>query len=115
MALVSMIAIPLLIIRMPADYFAHRKRHRHWTWTRVALYVLRNVLAFVLFIAGVVMLILPGQGLLTILIAVVISDVPGKYELEKWVLRQRGVLSALNWIRSKANEPPIIKPKKRSE
>src|SRR5690554_526466 len=68
MALASMIIIPWLIVKMPADYFCHHNRKRHWNATRVLFYVLRNALALVLFIAGCMMLILPGQGLLTILI-----------------------------------------------
>ncbi|RUO28733.1 hypothetical protein [Aliidiomarina sanyensis] len=112
MALASMILIPLLIVRMPADYFAHRRRHRHWTVTRILVYVFRNIIALLLFLAGAVMLILPGQGLLTILIAVVVSDVPGKYQLEKWVLRQKGVLKAMNWIRKRYEQVPIVPPQK---
>ncbi|WP_194756547.1 hypothetical protein [Aliidiomarina indica] len=115
MALASMIAIPLLVVRMPADYFTAKKRPRRWTGPRIVLYVVRNVIAVVLLVAGIAMLILPGQGLLTILIAIITSDVPGKYDVERWIVRQRGVLRALNWIRSRYKKPQLEKPLERSE
>lgn len=115
MALASMIAIPLLVVRMPADYFTAKKRPRRWTGPRIVLYVVRNVIAVVLLVAGIAMLILPGQGLLTILIAIITSDVPGKYDFERWIVRQRGVLRALNWIRSRYKKPQLEKPLERSE
>jgi len=107
MALASMVIIPVLIVKMPADYFTYQKRLRSWTLGRVALYVFRNALALVFLVAGLIMLILPGQGLLTILIAVAISDVPGKYRLELFILNQPRVLRAMNWIRKRYNRQPL--------
>lgn len=107
MALASMVIIPVLIVKMPADYFSYQKRHRSWTTTRLIFYVFRNALALVLFIAGSIMLILPGQGLLTILVAVAVSDVPGKYKLELYILNQPRVLRAMNWIRKRYGKKPL--------
>ncbi|WP_241972527.1 hypothetical protein [Aliidiomarina haloalkalitolerans] len=112
MALASMIIIPWLIVKMPADYFCHHHRERHWNATRVLFYVVRNAFALVLFIAGFIMLILPGQGLLTILIAIIVSDVPGKYLVERWLLAQKSVYRSMNWIRRHYNKEPLKKPSK---
>ena len=57
--------------------------------------------------AGIAMLLLPGQGVLTILIGIMLLDFPGKRSLEFWIIRQRGVLKAANWIRRKSNHPPL--------
>lgn len=110
LALVSLVLVPVLIIYMPADYFlaAHRMRRRGYTarWLLAA----RNALAFVLLIAGLLMLVLPGQGLLTILAALILSDVPGKYRLERWLVLQPGILRMINWVRRKYKKAPVKAP-----
>ncbi|WP_241973792.1 hypothetical protein [Aliidiomarina iranensis] len=110
MVLASMLIIPFLIVKMPADYFVNKRRPRTWSIPRIVLYILRNFVAFILFIAGVLMLVLPGQGLLTLIVAVVVSDFPGKFRLERWLLKQRGVLRSINWIRKRYDKPKIHVP-----
>ena len=56
------------------------------------------------------MLVLPGQGLLTILIGIGISDFPGKYKLERRLVSVPGILGAINWIRGKARVEPLRPP-----
>ena len=110
MMLASMIFIPLLIVKMPANYFVADRRIRHWTFSRVTFYVLRNLLALLLLVAGLIMLVLPGQGLLTIIIAVMVSDVRGKYRFERFLVRQQGVIRSMNWIRKQYQKEPIQRP-----
>lgn len=110
LALISLVLVPVLIIYMPADYFlaAHRMRRRGYTAHGLTL--ARNILAFVLLIAGVLMLVLPGQGLLTIFVALLMSDMPGKYRLERWLVLKPGVLRTINWVRRKYNKTPVKAP-----
>ncbi len=108
--LISIVVLPILVIRMPSHYFVGKRRFRKWTLPRKLFYVLRNSIAFLLFLAGVAMLILPGQGLLTILMAIMVSDLPGKYKAERWLVCKPGVLRSLNWIRSRYHRPPLKKP-----
>ena len=111
LALVSLLALPVLVVLMPRDYFvAPRRPERHRGAVLWALRGLRNALALVLIAAGVLMLVLPGQGLLTLLIGIMVSTFPGKYRLERWLVRQRGVFSALNWIRERAGRDPMYYP-----
>lgn len=110
MFFLTLIFIPLVIVRMPSSYFVAKRRPRQWTTARLMFYVIRNLIALLLFTAGVAMLVLPGQGLLTMLLAVAVSDMPGKYRLERWMLKQRGVLRSINWIRSRYNRPPVKAP-----
>jgi hypothetical protein len=56
------------------------------------------------------MLILPGQGILTVLIAIALMDFPGKYRLEKSMVRREPVFKALNWMRRKAGVPALLTP-----
>ncbi|MDX2368998.1 MAG: hypothetical protein QNK36_11440 [Colwellia sp.] len=61
-----------------------------------------------LLMCGVVMLVLPGQGLITIVIGLSLIPFPGKNKIEKYLLSQKSVRSSLNWIRIKANKEPFI-------
>lgn len=111
--LVSFALLPVLVVRMPSHYFVGKQRRRRWTLPRVFLYVVRNAFALLLFLAGVAMLVLPGQGFLSILMAIMVSDIPYKYKIERWLVRKPGVLRSLNWIRKKYQRPPLKKPHNR--
>ncbi|MCB1837239.1 MAG: hypothetical protein KDH99_06415 [Alcanivoracaceae bacterium] len=108
MAILSMVAIPWLVVRIPDDYFSTPGRPEvqrgPLAWT---IWLLRNTLATVLVIAGVIMLVLPGQGILTILVGIACSTFPGKYRLERRLVRRPKVLAALNWIRRHYDKPPL--------
>ncbi len=116
----SVIAVPWLVIRIPADYLI-RRRHiiDHWRlrhpWLRAALLALKNVFGGVLVLAGLAMLILPGQGLLTIFVGLMLLDFPGKLGLERWLVRKPPVNRAINWMRAKAGRPPLEMTKEKDE
>ena len=70
----SLIAIPWPVIRIPTDYFL-RQRHyadrwtpRHPLFNRVHFLAVKNVIGALLLLAGIIMLVTPGQGVLTILV-----------------------------------------------
>jgi len=111
MFVASLVVVPWMIARLPADYFAHRHREHpapaHPAW-RMTVLVLKNVLGMVLILAGIAMLVLPGQGILCILAGIMLMDFPGKYHLEQSIVGQHTVLAALNWIREKAGKPPLV-------
>ena len=52
----------------------------------------------------------PGQGILTILMGVMLVDFPGKHAAERWLLTRRGVLTAINALRGKLGKPPLLTP-----
>jgi hypothetical protein len=113
MLFATLIAVPLIIIRIPADYFAHSRRSgaewpRRRPWLRPAWLIAKNVLGCALLVLGSLMLVLPGQGLLTLLIAVALLDFPGKYRLQRWVVTRRGVIRSTNWIRANAGKNPLV-------
>ena len=97
---------------LPADYYAraHRPRvreSRRHPALRIGLTIAKNILGVVLLLIGIVTLLLPGQGLLTILIALLLLDLPGKYQVERWIMSRRGVNRAINWLRGRAGRPPL--------
>ena len=80
-------------------------------WDSSVSYLLKFIKiigGIVLLICGIAMLVLPGQGLLTILIGLSLLPFPGKNKLEQNLLARKSVQSSLNWIRIKANKEPFI-------
>lgn len=104
-------AAPLVIIRLPEDYFSHSRREKKEDIShpaiRLTIIITKNTLGFVFVIAGILMLFIPGQGVLTILIGVMLMDFPGKYLTERWLVKNTAVLRPLNWLREKNNKPPL--------
>lgn len=108
----SLIAIPWILVRLPADYFDTRIERR-WMPGRHPLLrtvgaVLKNVTGVVFLLAGIAMLVLPGQGILTMLIGVSLMDFPGKRRLEARLVSQRVARQAINAIRRRFGKPPLI-------
>jgi hypothetical protein len=116
----SLILVPWLVVRVPADYFANPRRPRipfaddHPLLRWIGL-VVKNLAGVSLVLAGIAMIFLPGQGLLTIAIGVLLMDFPGKHNLEGKIIRLRPVLSSINWLRNKANVPPLVLQSKVSD
>ncbi len=104
----SLLLLPWLLTRIPVDYFQRSDEQQERGLFR-PITLLRNLLGGVILLAGVLMLVLPGQGLLTILLGLAVMDFPGKYRLERWVVMRKGVLETTNWIRQRAGYPPIKK------
>ena len=70
--------------------------------------IAKIMLGLCLLVCGVVMLVLPGQGLITMLIGLSLIPFPGKHRIELNLLSRNSVRSTLNWIRIKANKEPFI-------
>lgn len=109
---------PLLVIRIPADYFSHPHRQRlansvRHPLIRLAFAGAKNLLGGILVLAGLLMLVTPGQGLLTLLAGLVIMNYPGKFALERWLITRPRVLPAINWLRSRRGHPPLQAPRRR--
>jgi len=111
----SLALLPLLVARIPVDYFTDAHRHRSHIRQlhpvlHIALRLARNLLAVLLLLAGIAMLVLPGQGLLTLLIAISLGDFPGKYRLERAIVRRDEVFRAINWLRRRRRVEPLLHP-----
>jgi small-conductance mechanosensitive channel len=112
--LLVLLAVPWVVARLPADYFVAERRRRadesERAWHHPLLNILRNLLGAVLALLGLLMLLTPGQGLLTLLAGLLLMNFPCKYRLERWLVQRPGVFSGLNWLRGKvgkaAFEPP---------
>jgi len=108
----SLIAIPILLVRLPVDYFDD-DRPRGWfpgipMPLRITVLILKNLIGVVFVLAGIAMLVLPGQGLLTILLGMSLVDFRGKRKLERRIVGQPAVLRMINSIRMKYGKPPLV-------
>jgi hypothetical protein len=108
----TLLIVPILLSRMRADYFVGDQRpsaasmrlHPAVRWlARFA----KNILGWFFVLMGVVMLVLPGQGVLTILIGIALLDFPGKRRLEKRIAMHGRIRRSIDWIRRRSGRPPL--------
>ena len=110
--ILSIIGISWFVAQIPEDYFLSSKR-KPSKWReqkpilRLAVIFGKNIIGLSLIVGGLLMLVLPGQGLLTIVTGLLLINYPGKYKLEKKLVAIPSIFRALNWIRVKANKPPL--------
>lgn len=105
----SLLAIPVLVARAPSDFFVREHKRRAGPgWLLLA--VLRNAVGVVLLLAGILMLVLPGQGLLAVLLAVSLLDLPKKHALMRRIVQKPAVWRALEYLRRRAHKPPFERP-----
>jgi hypothetical protein len=108
----SLIAVPLVIVRLPKDYF-HRDYQLVRNWPRhfyLPFMVLKNALGVLFLLSGLAMLILPGQGLLTLFIGLVLLDFPRKRILVCRILGYSRILRVVNRLRVRFGRPALEPP-----
>ena len=110
---ISVAIIPIVIIKMPKDYFIEQYRAQIIKESAHPIIAqlfsgIKNLIGFIFIVLGIFMLILPGQGILTVLMGLFLMNFPGKYKLERKLVSVPKVLKSLNWIRSKANKPQLM-------
>jgi hypothetical protein len=64
----------------------------------------------ILILLGLLMLVLPGQGLVTLLVGLMVLDFRGKRALEQRLVARPGVLRFINGLRSRAGRAPLEMP-----
>lgn len=112
MFVATLVAVPIVITRIPSDYFTRDQRRRYLLHglhplLGLVVLILKNLLGLVLLLAGIAMLVLPGQGILTIVISLTLLNFPGKYRLERWIIAWPAVFRSINWVRRRWNVPEL--------
>ena len=106
----SLISIRWLVALIPSDYFINRDSSK-FKITYPSLWlvsiIIKNILGYTLIIGGILMLFLPGQGLFTIFVGLLLSNYPGKYYLERKLIAMPKIYKTVNWLRKKSNQPPL--------
>ncbi len=110
----SFAAIGIVMVKIPANYFSsHYKQDflpNSSFLVRWGAVILKNILGVFLICLGIVLSLpgIPGQGLLTILLGLIMLDIPGKRPLEAKIIERPMILAAINKLRAKYNKPPLI-------
>ncbi|MDE0185967.1 MAG: hypothetical protein OXP71_11050 [Candidatus Poribacteria bacterium] len=108
--ILSMLSILALVIYLPSDYFTREKHVSIVSnrFLRILLRILKNIFGVIALLIGFVMLIGPGQGLLTILVGVILCDFPRKRRVERKLIGRPALLNAANKFRARYKRPPIL-------
>src|SRR5690349_12272044 len=105
-------AAAVCVLWLPADYFESTNvigrtspcLNPFWSW---AVFIGRNLVGAALIFAGIVMLFIPGPGLLAVLIGAALVDFPGKHRLISKLLARPHILTAANHWRERFHKPPL--------
>lgn len=101
--LATLAAMPYFVAALPEDYFTRNVQSRdvryYLNLRAITVLTIKNIIGVVLVAAGIAMLVLPGQGLLTLFVGLVLCDFPGKDRLTLKLVRLPAVLRALNTMR----------------
>lgn len=101
-----------MLLRLPEDWLIAprrplRERLRRQGPLSLALFLARNLLAGALLVAGLIMLVTPGQGLLTVLVALALGEFPGRRALARRLLARPAIARTVQALRRRAGRPPL--------
>lgn len=106
--------VGLIVVKLPADYFSPSRKREFLTgrhpFLRVTGLVLKNLAGIVVVALGVVLSTpgIPGPGILTFLIGIMLLDFPGKRRLERWMVCRPRVNQSINRLRARYGKPPLV-------
>ena len=107
-------AIAVVMLKIPANYFSSHYvqdflPNSSWI-VRWGAVILKNIFGVLLICLGILLSLpgVPGQGILTILLGLIMLDIPGKRPLEARIIKRPAVLGAINKLRARYNKPPLV-------
>lgn len=101
----TLVAVPVFLVKVRDDYFSRPRRSQS-----LPLKILRAVLGLGLVAFGAAMLVLPGQGLLTILLGLSVLDLKIKDRMIARILSVPKVHGTIDRLRRKAGRGPLEVP-----
>ena len=111
---ISLAIVSFIMVKIPADYFRKDRPRELWSdkppVVRFLGVFVKNLLGLLLVALGIVMSIpgVPGQGILTILLGIMLLDFPGKRDLEYRLVSQPRVLNAINKLRHRFGKDSLV-------
>ena len=111
---VSLSVVSFILVKIPLDYFQQNRPQEFWSGRHPVIRLLgalaKNLLGIVLVALGIVMSIpgVPGQGILTILLGIMLLDFPGRQKLERNIVSQPRVLKNINKLRHRFGKPDLV-------
>src|ERR1051325_3775054 len=85
---INLAIVSFILVKIPADHFSKGHKTKFWSGPNPALHaakvVGKNILGLLLVALGIVLSLpgVPGQGLLTVLLGIMLLDFPGRHRLE---------------------------------
>ncbi len=102
---VSLVVVAVVLVKIPEDYFLDCHDRELWVdrhpLVRMALKLGKNVLGLCLVATGILLSLpgIPGQGLLTVLIGLMLLDFPGKRRWERRLVSLPRIFKSINRLR----------------
>jgi hypothetical protein len=117
----SLLVAGFLLVKLPPTYF--QEFHSRDVWVdrhpvlRLTARCGKNVLGAILVVIGIILALpgVPGQGLLTILVGLMLLDLPGKRRVERRIVGRPRILRAINRLRKRFGRPPLVLGSRRGE
>ena len=105
--------VSLILVKLPADHFSKSRKTKFWAgprpWLHAAKVIGKNIGGILLVALGVVLSLpgVPGQGLLTVLLGIMLLDFPGRHRLEQKLLSKPSILNSINKLRDRFGKKPL--------
>ena len=111
--LVNLGIVSAILVKLPADHFSKRRKTKFWDGPRPAIHAAKvigkNIAGVLLVALGIVLSLpgVPGQGLLTVLLGIMLLDFPGRHRLEQKLLSKPSIVNTINRLRGRFDKPPL--------
>jgi len=105
--------VSLILVKLPADHFSKSRKTKFWAGPRPAIHAAKvigkNIAGVLLVALGIVLSLpgVPGQGLLTVLLGIMLLDFPGRHRLEQKLLSKPSIVNTINSLRGRFGKPPL--------
>jgi ABC-type Fe3+ transport system permease subunit len=104
LSLLTLLLTPLYLKQLPQDYFIRLESQSSPFFLRW----MRNIIGVLFIFAGLLMVVLPGQGLLTLLIGLCLIESPLRKGLIKKLTQSQSFRHKINTLRRTLGSSPFI-------
>ena len=111
--LINLGIVSVILVKLPADHFSTKRETKFWHGPRPAIHAAKvigkNIAGILLVALGVVLSLpgVPGQGLLTVLLGIMLLDFPGRHRLEQKLLSKPSIVNKINRLSGRFGKPPL--------
>jgi len=105
--------VSFILVKLPADHFSKSRKTKFWAGPRPAIHAAKvigkNIGGLLLVALGIVLSLpgVPGQGLLTVLLGIMLLDFPGRHRLEQKLLSKPSIVNTINRLRERFDKLPL--------
>lgn len=105
--------VSFILVKIPANHFSKSRKTKFWSGPHPLLHAAgvigKNIGGLLLVVLGIVLSLpgVPGQGLLTVLLGLMLLDFPGRRRLEQKLLSRPSIVNAINSLRARFGKKPL--------